>query len=161
MCPSAAPDGERLRALWGSLHDAESSWSSLRVDRRVEGEDATSGFEYIRLSDASGVRLLRVIWNGGASQLPVVTDYAYDAGRPFGAVERVVEEGSIDALRRGEAGGRATPTWLALFDGSGTMQALVDARSGLPRVLPCDEWREREESFRSFTETSGDPSTTR
>jgi hypothetical protein len=125
------------------------AWTTLRAERRSEGEDATSRWDYVRLSDGSGVRLLRVIWNGGAQSLPEVTDYFFRDGRPVVAIERVVAPDAIDTFLRGPGTGRETLLAFAVFDRSGSLAVWLDGHDH-PVSTSCEQWRLKEESYKSF-----------
>ena len=64
-------------AMFASLVQAEDiRWTH----RAEEGEDATSSFYYFYASDGESVVRIRSVWNGGAQNLPEVTDYILDGG---------------------------------------------------------------------------------
>jgi hypothetical protein len=149
QCTSATMSDERLRTLHVWMHDTLAAWPALTLQSRIEGEDATSAFEYFRLSDASGVRLLRVVWNGGAMQLPTVTDYHFREGRLVVVLERIVSSDAIESFRHGKDDGRATQRSLALFDDAGKMTSILDDLDR-PSVVSCEDWNEREAGYASF-----------
>jgi hypothetical protein len=55
----------------------ESEWTH----KTEEGEDATSTHYYYFKSNGDSVEQVRWVWNGGAQNLPTVTDYFLGSGR--------------------------------------------------------------------------------
>jgi hypothetical protein len=133
--------------VYALMRATESAWSTFHVAREREGEDATSGFDTVRLSDATGLRLERVVWNGGAQSLPTVRDTFHRDGKPVVVVERVIPPNAIGAWLRGPVADRSTQTSLVVLDSTGAIRVWLDGLND-PVSATCERWREREASVR-------------
>ncbi|PYK12000.1 MAG: hypothetical protein DME65_05465 [Verrucomicrobia bacterium] len=69
----------------------------------TDGEDATSAFYYFfySLPDADEVSKVRMLWNGGATNRPTITDY-YLAGSFIWIIERTAERRDLPLLLKGK-----------------------------------------------------------
>jgi hypothetical protein len=152
VCESATLSEKDALDLHMWMSRTLDAWPSMRAEHRSEGEDATSGWDYVRLSDSSGVRLLRVVWNGGAQSLPEVSDYHFRDGRLVTVVERAIAPDAMASYIRGRGDGRSTAVAFAVVDPSGNLAVWLDGHDHAV-TTSCDDWRSKEESIKSFAST--------
>jgi hypothetical protein len=69
----------------------------------TDGEDATSAFYYFfyGLPDADEVSKVRMLWNGGVTNKPTITDY-YVVGTFIWIIERTAERRDLPLLLKGK-----------------------------------------------------------
>ena len=134
--------------------DFERERARLSVVRYVMGEDATSGFDYfVYKSRSRGVRKIRMVWNGGATNDPSAQDFYFKDGSPVLYVELLGNRKRVAAITRGRNTSLREVEKLYLKDSKVTMWV----KNG--KMIPSSDprWKEKEtrvlEQFKEQLET--------
>lgn len=126
---------------------------SLKLEKFAVGEDATSGFDYLIYRNKSGVRKIRVVWNGGVGAVPRVEDYYFENGAPAVYVSLSVGKRQVGSVGRGLDIPLKTIERLELR--AGALASWVEKGQPIPRTDA--RWKEKEtellELFKDKLET--------
>jgi hypothetical protein len=126
----------------------------LSVVRYSMGEDATSGsYYFVYRSRSRGVRKIRMVWNGGATNDPSAQDFYFKDGIPVLYVELLGNRKRVAAITRGRNTSLRQVEKLYLKDSKVTMW--VEKGKVIPSSDP--RWKEKEtrvlEQFKEQLET--------
>jgi hypothetical protein len=126
---------------------------AFKLEKFALGEDATSGFDYLIYKNKTGVRKIRVVWNGGVGAIPTVEDYYFENGAPAVYVSLSVGKSQIRSVVKGLDIPLKTIERLELK--AGALASWVEKGKTIPRTDA--RWKEKEtetlELFKDKLET--------
>lgn len=128
----------------GSIEqDFERERRSLSLVRYAEGEDATSGWDYLVYKRKSQVRKIRSVYNGGCCSAPEIEDFYFKDGSPVLYVKLSARKAQLGQIIRGSSIHLKVGEKLYLTESKLTMW--IENEKTIPPSDP--RWKDREKSL--------------